>query len=201
MWRLKRTVLYFQTPLISVMLHWSESCLCFGFFSPFFFYTIWILCLSLFRQAFTRATQVDLHAHPFSEHLYCLPVFPPKETSCILSRSDKNGVFFANHLRSTCWYGQYGVSVVSERATFLLSSALLRSSFDWKYFACLTTCWWIFLCQVMCQELAEHSKLITCVHTVKEKQTARHQWYEEWDFISVARDCVVNESAQSAGNW
>lgn len=93
------------------------------------------------------------------------------------------------------------VSVVSERAAFLLSSALLWSSFDWKYFACLTTCWWIFLCQVMCQELAEHSKLITCVHTVKEKQTARHQWYEEWDFISVARDCVVNESAQSAGNW
>lgn len=123
--------------------------------------------------------------------------FPLKKLPTYWPKVIKRVYFFSYHLGSSwCILALY-----QKKPHFFWSSALLWSSFDWKYFACLTTCWWIFLCQVMCQELAELSKLITCVHTVKEKQTARHQWYEEWDFISVARDCVVNESAQSAGNW
>lgn len=192
----------FQTPVISATrIELNLLFALFDFFSPIFFHITWILCLSLLHQAFTRDSQVDLQAHPFSEHLQ-LPGFPPKEMSHVLSKNGKNYTFFVTFQEAPAGMGSVlSVSIVSERAAFFPSRALLWSSFDWKYFACLTTCWWIFLCQVMCQELAEHSKLITCVHTVKEKQTARHRWYEEWDFISVTRDCVVNESTQSAGNW
>lgn len=184
------------------MLHWNESPICFVWvFFPFSF----IPCESCVCPCYIRLPQGPhrlISKFVLSVSIHCLPVFPPEEISYMLSKSGKNYTFFVTSQEAPAGMGRVlSVSIVLERAAFSLSRALLWSSFDWKYFACLTTCWWIFLCQVMCQELAEHSKLITCVHTVKEKQTARHRWYEEWDFISVTRDCVVNESIQSAGNW
>lgn len=191
-----------QTPVISAMLHWNFLFALLVFFPPFCF----IPCESYVCPCYIRLLQGTIRLVSkviLSVSIYCLPGFPPKGISYMLSKNGKNYIyFFVTSQKAAAGMGSVlSVSIVSERAAFFLSRALLWSSFDWKYFACLTTCWWIFLCQVMCQELAEHSKLITCVHTVKEKQTARHRWYEEWDFISVTRDCVVNESTQSAGNW
>lgn len=193
---------YFQTPVISAMLHWNESPIWFVWvFSPFSF----IPCESHVCPGYVRLPQGPLRLISklvLSVSIYCLPVFPPKKFPTCWAKVVRMIHFSVTSQEAPAGMGSVlSVSIVLERAAFSLSRALLWSSFDWKYFACLTTCWWIFLCQVMCQELAEHSKLITCVHTVKEKQTARHRWYEEWDFISVTRDCVVNESIQSAGNW
>lgn len=179
------------------MLHWSEPQLCFGVWGFLFFFSLpygsWVCpCSVSLSQGPLRLIFVLV----LSVNIFTARQFPP------IYWAKNDSIFVVTTREAPVGAGSMvRLSVVSERGTLLLSSALLWSSFDWKYFACLTTCWWIFLCQVMCQELAEHSKLITYVHTVKEKQTARHQWYEEWDFIAVARDCVVNESAQSAGNW
>lgn len=63
-------------------------------FSPFFFYTTWIFCLSLSRQTFTRVARVDLHAHPFSEHLYFLAVFPLKKLPIYWAKAIKKMGFF-----------------------------------------------------------------------------------------------------------
>lgn len=188
-------VLHFWTPEISVMLRWSQPQLWFGDSSFSFLYHAapWsVLVMSDFPKGHSGWSPC-LSCQWISFLLASFPLYIEEKNYSVFVVTTREAPIGAGSMMC--------VSVVSERATFLLRSPLLWSSFDWKYFACLTTCWWIFLCQVMCQELAEHSKLITCVHTVKEKQTARHQWYEEWDFIAVARDCVVNESAQSAGNW
>lgn len=184
-------------------LHWIESPICIVWlFFPLFSFILHESCVCPCYTRLSQGTVRLISKLILSVSIYSLPGFPPKEMSHVLSKNGKNYTFFVTFQEAPAGMGSVlSVSIVSERAAFFPSRALLWSSFDWKYFACLTTCWWIFLCQVMCQELAEHSKLITCVHTVKEKQTARHRWYEEWDFISVTRDCVVNESTQSAGNW
>lgn len=172
---------------------------CLFFFVLYFMYLVPVLVMLCLHKG--RSGSSPCSSFQWSPFTVCQPKSLKKLPTCWTKLVKVIYFYLATQEVPVGTGGMAHVSAVSGRATFLLSSALLWSSFDWKYFACLTTCWWIFLCQVMCQELAEHSKLITCVHTVKEKQTARHQWYEEWDFISVARDCVVNESAQSAGNW
>lgn len=184
------------------MLHWIESYLHWGFYSSHFLSyhvnPVSVLVMSGFHKGQSGWSPSSSFQWAFTAY----QVFPLKKFPRCWAKMVKIIPFFVTSQKAPAEMGSVlSVSIVSERTAFFLSRALLWSSFDWKYFACLTTCWWIFLCQVMCQELAEHSKLITCVHTVKEKQTARHRWYEEWDFISVTRDCVVNESTQSAGNW
>lgn len=160
--------------VVSAMLHWIESPICIiWFFPPFSF----MPCEPCVCPCYVRLPQETIRlisklVLPLS--ICCSPL---KKFPICWAKMVKIIHFFATSQEAPAGVGSVlSVSIVSERAAFFLSRALLWSSFDWKYFACLTTCSWIFLCQVMCQELAEHSKLITCVHTVKEKQTARHQW-------------------------